>query len=389
MNLIQIPFHDLRKIAVEGHRTRDAHLMESFARNSIVDKLLIIDRPTTFLEILLKKKPKNVASSRVLKSKNGMQLIEMEPNVFAITYISNDILGQIVKKKKWFRQKMASQKFVDFVNDSIEFLKMNDALAISNNIFACDLLPKVNAKKHIFDAWDDFAKIGNYGDFKDFIINCYQTYAQNTPHWTTNAEKNKISFEEKYKVKNIDVIENGVDEYRFFPDMKRPLPKDLEQIQSPIYGFGGKITHLINPELMKTVAENNPDKNFVFVGQNMVPEILNHFNNLPNVHFLGDKHYDEYINYLANFDVCLVPYVDDQKSSGANTIKVYEYLAMGKKVVGTLGNGLEKLQDYLYAAKNAKEFSEFLKDDYPNKSQGFDTQSHSWNGKVNQILDLY
>ena len=104
---------------------------------------------------------------------------------------------------------------------------------------------------------------------------------------------------------------------------------------------------------------------------------------------MGDKHYDEYINYLANFDVCLVPYVDDQKSSGANTIKVYEYLAMGKKVVGTLGNGLEKLQDYLYAAKNAKEFSEFLKDDYPNKSQGFDTQSHSWNGKVNQILDLY
>lgn len=388
MKLIQIPFHDLRKIEVEGHRTRDAHLMENFANSPKIQKLLILDRPTTWLEIVLKKKPKKIQHQKVLLKKNGFELVQIEDKIFAITYESKDFIGQILKKQKWFRYKFSDKSYVQFIKKSLDLLEMQDAHLISNNIFACDLLEKLDQKNKIFDAWDDFVKIENYTHIKDFIQDCYTTYARNANQWTTNAKKNKLSFEKQYAIQEIQVINNGVDENRFSTNLKAEIPEDMKKIPRPIYGFGGKITHLIDADLMNKVAEKNPDKHFVFVGQNMIPEILNQFNHHPNVHYLGDKHYDDYIHYLANFDVCLVPYVDDKKSSGANTIKVYEYLAMGKKVVGTRANGLEKLEDYLYAASSADEFSEFLNEEYANKSQGFDVQSNSWNGKVNAFIDL-
>ena len=388
MTLIQIPFHDLRKIAAEGHRTRDAHLMESFGNDDAVNKLLIIDRPTTMLEVLLKKKSKSIENQKVLLKQNGLELLQLSDHIFAVTWMSKDVIGQILHKKTWFRKKYADKKFIEFIHHAMEFLEMKDAKLISNNIFACDLTGEIAVENKIFDAWDDFVKIGNYGSFRDFIINCYETYAKNTSKWTTNALKNKIVFEDNYKVKNIEVITNGVDEQRFHPGLKAEKPADLAEIQPPIYGFGGKITHLIDPILVKKLAEKNPDKNFVFVGQNLVPEILNLFINLPNIHFLGDKHYDEYINYLANFDVCLVPYVDDKKSSGANTIKVYEYLAMGKKVVGTKANGLEELQDFVYAAESTQEFSDFLDEKFLNKSEGFNASDHSWAGKAKAFISI-
>ena len=388
MNLIQIPFHDLRKIEVEGHRTRDAHLMESFLKHDQIQNLLVIDRPTTLLEILMRNKPRHIKHQEVLLEKKGMKLLKIKEGFFAVEWISGDFWGQIRQKKTWFRHKFADQGFIDFIHESLKVLQMQDAKLVSNNIFACDLVPKLQVEDKIFDAWDDFAKIGNYSKIKDFIKDCYRTYAAAGIPWATNAEKNKKSFENQYHLKNIAVITNGVDNKRFQPGLQRDVPEDMKPISPPIYGFGGKITHLIDPELMRQVAADNPDKNFVFVGQKMVPEILSHFSSLPNVHFLGDKHYDDYINYLANFNVCLVPYVDDEKSSGANTIKVYEYLAMGKKVVGTRANGLEDLEEFVYAAGNAAEFSEFLKPEYPNKSEGFDTARHAWKEKANQFIRL-
>ena len=388
MNLIQIPFHDLRKIEVEGHRTRDAHLIEGFVASPRIKKLLVLDRPTTWLEILIKKKPKNIKYEKVLLRNKGLLLVQISPNYYAITYKSNDLFGQIKMRQKWFKNKFADKEYLDFIHKSLDLLEMQNAGLISNNIFACDLFDKIKVQNKIFDAWDDFAKIGNYAALKDVVTTCYKSYAKSASIWTTNAEKNKFSFDSQYAVKAIHVITNGVDENRFSADLTVEMPRDMRGIPKPIYGFGGKITHLINPQLMDKVAAKNPEKHFVFVGQNMVPEILNQFKHHANVHYLGDKHYDEYINYLTHFDVCLVPYVDDKKSSGANTIKVYEYLAMGKKVVGTYGNGLENLEDYLYTAKTAEDFSNYLDEIHPNKSQGFDIQSNSWRSKVDAFIDL-
>ena len=54
MNLVVVPFHDWRKILLEGSRTRDSHFIEEFRKRQ--DKVIIVNIPTTLLEIIIKKK---------------------------------------------------------------------------------------------------------------------------------------------------------------------------------------------------------------------------------------------------------------------------------------------------------------------------------------------
>ena len=91
---------------------------------------------------------------------------------------------------------------------------------------------------------------------------------------------------------------------------------------------------------------DNPDFSFVFVGQILDKEVYKKIEKRDNVIFLGDKHYDIYPNYVANFDVCIIPYNINEGQHGGDSIKAYEYLLTRKKVVGTKGNGLLDLKKH-------------------------------------------
>ena len=56
---------------------------------------------------------------------------------------------------------------------------------------------------------------------------------------------------------------------------------------------------------------------------------------LPNVHLLGPKPHEQIPDYIAAFDVCLIPYVVDDFTSNISPAKLNEYLALGKPVVST------------------------------------------------------
>ena len=184
------------------------------------------------------------------------------------------------------------------------------------------------------------------------------------------------------------LIKNGVDPEKFHKIVNK-IPDDLKRIKKPIIGFGGKITHLIDVDLLNQVVAKNMDKSFVVIGQKLDKEIFKKIQQSPNFHYLGDKHYNEYLNYVQNFDICIVPYiVVKEKQTGANTIKVYEYLAAGKRVVGTNGNGLEDLKEHVFIAKDADEFSSFLQENSPKQKTKIDLKEHSWNYKTKMLIEL-
>ena len=146
---------------------------------------------------------------------------------------------------------------------------------------------------------------------------------------------------------------------------------------------------MIDTELLNETMRGAHALSFVFVGQILDKGVFEKIEKLPNFYYLGDKHYDEYPDYVRNFDICIIPYVVEKiKKSGANTIKVYEYLATENKVVGTPSNGLEYLSDHLYIVNNAKEFIEELSDTANNKPK-LDLESYSWQQKVNDLLTLF
>lgn len=387
MNLVIIPFHDWRKILLEGFRTRDAHFIEELSKND-QNINIIVNRPTTILEILLKRK-RNLINGEVIFKSNGFKLYKLKNNLYLIDNISSDIFGQILFGYKWFIKKYSNKKYSRFIEKCLTELNIeNKFCAISQNIFAHGLINNLNPDKRVFDAWDNFTKFNVYSKIINQINIAYQNYAKICDFWTTNSKDNITDFSEKFSPKKMYLIKNGVDVSRFSKSSNSAVPKDLINIPRPIVGFGGKITHLIDVELLNETMLKSKESSFVFVGQILNKEIYDKILKLDNFYYLGDKHYDEYPEYVMNFDICIVPYiVDDKKKSGANTIKVYEYLATNKKVIGTKSNGLEDLQNYVYIINNSDDFCNEIKDQFNDKPK-IDLNAHSWDQKTKELLQI-
>ena len=386
MNVVIVPFHDWRKILIEGFRTRDAHFIEQFEKHNNLN--IIVNRPTTRFEISLRRK-QNLIKGEVVLARQGFKLYKISERLYLIDFVSNDIIGQVLKGYNWFIEQYANPKYIAFINDCFKQLGIADSYNLINqNIFAFKLSEKLNPRTSIFDAWDNFTKFEVYSKVKDQIESGYNSYATNCDFWITNSKDNIACFQERFNPKQLYLITNGVDVSRFSMNNNMSCPEDLKSIQRPIVGFGGKITHLIDVDLVNETVEKNKNISFVFVGQILDKSIFNAINKTSNFYYLGDKHYESYPNYVKNFDVCTVPYItDEEKKSGANTIKVYEYLATNKKVIGTGSNGLEDLKSHLYIVNNAIEFTEELKD-ISNHKEKIDLNSHSWKTKTQDILKL-
>ena len=54
-----------------------------------------------------------------------------------------------------------------------------------------------------------------------------------------------------------------------------------------------------------------------------------------NIHYLGSKKYDELPNYIAGWDVTLLPFARNEATRFISPTKTPEYMAAGKPVVST------------------------------------------------------
>jgi uncharacterized SAM-binding protein YcdF (DUF218 family) len=135
--------------------------------------------------------------------------------------------------------------------------------------------------------------------------------------------------------KNVHTFPFGVNTeiYEKARGKKVDPPKDLAPIKHPIAGYVGGVHKWIDFDLVKHAAQANPDISFVFVGP--LQADVGGLKSLTNVHFLGQKPYAELPGYVANFDVCLVPYLLTEYTKNVYPTKLNEYFSLGKAVVST------------------------------------------------------
>ena len=360
MNLFIIPFHDWRKINNEGFRTRDAHLIEHFSKNSKIKNLFVINRPTTKAELLLKSY-KNKINGEVIFSRKNLKLIRVEPNLYVIDMILNKSFSQFLYRQSWFFDAFSEKLVIDFIRDCINHLNLSDFNLISHNIYASALCEEICNNKYIFDAYDNLLQFPKLLKQKENFIKSYKLYFEsNKSVITTNSNTNIKFFKENFNYEIKHLLSNGVDVDRF-SSVSSDVPEDLSKIKNPIIGFGGKISHLIDIDLFQFIIRENKNINFVIVGQVLDKNVLAAVINFDNCFYLGDKTYVEYVDYVKNFDIAIVPYVFGDGESGANTIKVYEYIAAGCQIVATRGCGVESLNEFVNIANDKYEFSELIR----------------------------
>jgi glycosyltransferase involved in cell wall biosynthesis len=114
-----------------------------------------------------------------------------------------------------------------------------------------------------------------------------------------------------------------------------PDPADQRAIKGPRIGFFGVIDERLDLELLERIARECPDWSLVILGP-VVKIDPSSLPRLPNIHYLGQKRYEELPAYLANWDVAIMPFALNESTRFISPTKTLEYLAGGKPVVSTM-----------------------------------------------------
>jgi glycosyltransferase involved in cell wall biosynthesis len=190
---------------------------------------------------------------------------------------------------------------------------------------------------------------------------------------------------------------NGVD----FRSFARPVsePADIAGIPHPRIGYSGHIKRQLDWALLLDLTACHPEWSFVFVGAaNPHPEIaafIGQLSRRPNVWFLGGKTAQELATYPQHFDVCVMPYRRDDYTKYIYPLKLHEYLASGRPVVGTPIESLEPFRGAIRLPESTAQWSaaiaESLSSDAVTGEQREARQSlarqHDWEILVCQIAE--
>lgn len=139
----------------------------------------------------------------------------------------------------------------------------------------------------------------------------------------------------KQQHKNVYLFPSSIDRAHF-AQARHAIeePADQRDIPHQRLGFYGVIDERLDIDLLDRIAQLRPDWHFVMIG----PVVKIDPATLPrhaNIHYLGQKSYQELPAYLATWDVAMMPFARNESTRFISPTKTPEYLAAGKPVVST------------------------------------------------------
>ena len=143
-------------------------------------------------------------------------------------------------------------------------------------------------------------------------------------------------FESKQSLhRNVHAVPSSVDVAHFARARRSTSdPPDQADIPRPRLGFFGVLDERLDVPLLAAAASLRPDWHFVLIGPvvKIDPAMLPR---AANIHYLGPKTYAELPEYVAGWDVALLPFARNEATRFISPTKTPEYLAAGRPVVST------------------------------------------------------
>jgi len=134
---------------------------------------------------------------------------------------------------------------------------------------------------------------------------------------------------------NAHCFSSSVDAKHFRQAQDRGISHpDQAHIAYPRLGFYGVIDERLDVELVSKMADAHPEWQIVMVGPvvKIDPATLP---KQPNVHYMGQRSYDQLPKFLAGWDVCLLPFAMNDSTKFISPTKVLEYMAAELPAVST------------------------------------------------------
>ena len=159
---------------------------------------------------------------------------------------------------------------------------------------------------------------------------------------------------------NVHCFPSSVDaaHFRLADGEGRPVSEAEDQVElpRPRLGFYGVIDERLDLGLVDAVAAAHPDWQLVLVGPvvKIDPATLPR---RPNIHYLGQRTYQELPRYLAGWDVCLLPFARNDATRFISPTKTLEYMAAELPIVSTsITDVAEPYGEIVYLGDTPEEF---------------------------------
>jgi UDP-galactopyranose mutase len=132
--------------------------------------------------------------------------------------------------------------------------------------------------------------------------------------------------------------------------------EDQKPIPHPRLGFYGVIDERLDLGLVDFLARRRPDWQIVLVGPvvKIDPAALPR---QPNIHYFGQRSYEELPRYLTGWDVCLLPFARNDATRFISPTKTLEYMAAELPIVSTpITDVAEPYGDIVYLGDTPEQF---------------------------------
>ena len=386
IDLVIVPFHDCKKWLKEGFRTRDAHLFEQFQKNSNVNKILVVNRPVSLAEVMLRKTSWRTKYGELLFKKKNCEIRKIAENIFNIDFFELDFFRVFKERKGWWFSAFNKKSILDSLNQTIKELDLQNTVLFLENPMAIGVAQNLKFDLFVFDAIDNWLQHPQMNAYKEIIKRNYQYINDHADVIFTVSQNLKQLFQTN---KTVHWVSNGVDTAFF----EKAFSFD-EKL--PIVGYVGKIQERIDFDLLEKCLIAFPKVKFQILGpiysQKKQISLLSRA--YSNVDFLGDIHYSKLPHYMQKWNVAIIPHRVDSFTASMNPLKLYEYLASGKPVVSTEIAGVSKnVSPFVYVAKTTQEFISILKSTLENTEYSAKEIAcsipieYQWSNKASVIID--
>jgi len=394
IDLIIFPMHDWKKCEKEGFRTRDAHLIQHFEKNKNVRRMLVVNRPTTLPEMILKKRYWKVKSAKIVKRTLFKSLTKVSEKIYVLDIFSWDLIEPLILKRDWWGYIFRKDRVIKKIKETISFLNLNNKILFLWSPLSTGVIGRLGEQIVVFDTLDNWTRHPEVEDKRGYIKNGYTIIKKKADIIFANSKETQ-RFMENPGTSPI-FVPNGVNK-EFFELKEKKTPEDLKNIPKPIIGYAGKIAKRIDVNLLSFLALKLPQVSFVLIGQVLDKKWVEKLFKLKNIYFLGDKHYSQFPIYLAGFDLCIIPHNVGALENEGDSIKLYEYLAAGKPVVTTNIAGVHVFRDIITIAHTTEEFLQGIiywckraKEDksLSKKLKDGISEVHLWSRKAEMMINL-
>ena len=380
-------WHVANQLVAKGHKVIfvDPPLRFKALKNfsKVIDKKsenLIVYKPINLLNFKPISRLNTISQKNIIESAIKILTAENEKRVLYIYHFDFPDLRDFIRD---FKHDIKIYDCVDIYSEFPEYItgaKINPSIISLIQQFDDALKIKLNQNRLSLKSWVDDQE-------KWLCENCDLVFA---------SAPGIVSHLNKWR-QDIHYLPNAVIFEKYDHKNKLPEPHDMKNIGHPRIGFIGAIdSYKSNIKLIEDCAKTYPEYQFIMVGPEKVsdPNLdLSVLKSLENVHFLGQKPWEETPAYFDHFDAHFIPYNINDYTIGCHPIKYFEGMAAGIPTITTLSS-IKEFDIDGYSTENEHQFIKNIKialeEDNVQKRKARKelAKKHSWSSKVDRQVEL-